>query len=271
MSISERTGEYKKAVIELFDTRIDYHRSALHARVADNLVQLAAPKLGDKVLDLATGTGFVALRVARLVGARGSVVGVDLSSGMLKQAEQAAHDERIDNVKFIQADAENFNYRNERFDLIFCCNALAYMSDIPSALRHWHALLRHGGRIALNCWSEDSYVTGHLLRTVAARHGIHVAVIGRVIATSNRCRNVLSNAGFLQVQVTAEPTAKYFSVEQLESMPESAMKNPLYRIKSKDAGALREVIDEYIAEARSEPVRNAINAEIGAFFVLACK
>jgi hypothetical protein len=142
---------------------------------------------------------------------------------------------------------------------------------IPSALRHWHALLRHGGRIALNCWSENSYVTGHLLRTVAARHGIHVAVIGRVIGTSNRCRNVFSNVGFHRRQVTAEPTAKYFSVEQLESMPESAVKNPLYRIKSKDAGQLREVIDEYIAEARSEPVRNAISADIGAFFVLACK
>lgn len=42
------------------------------------------------------------------------------------------------------------------FDLVVCCNALPYMSDVPAVLRHWHSLLRAGGRLAFNCWVEPT-------------------------------------------------------------------------------------------------------------------
>ena len=60
-----------------------------HARLADRLVRLAAPQPDERVLDIATGTGFVAILAAQLVGERGRVVGVDISAGMLDQAAEA--------------------------------------------------------------------------------------------------------------------------------------------------------------------------------------
>jgi ubiquinone/menaquinone biosynthesis C-methylase UbiE len=76
--------EYKRAIAEHFDARTDYSRSKTHARLANRLVRLAAPQPDERVLDIATGTGFVAILAAQLVGERGTVVGVDISTGMLE-------------------------------------------------------------------------------------------------------------------------------------------------------------------------------------------
>ncbi len=267
---ADRDG-YKKALASLFDARTDYHRSGSHARVAARLVRLAAPQPNEQVLDLATGTGFVAIPAARLVGAQGMVVGVDISAGMLKQAADAVAAASLSHVSLLQADAECLDYPADSFDLIFCCNALPYMSDVPAALRHWHSLLRPGGRLAFNCWAEHSYVTGRLLRIIAARHGIRVDVIGEDTGTPERCRAVLATAGFSRSEVIAEPTAAYFQADQLETILELAVKNPLYGIAPRDAIRLSGLRDEYIAQARTASVRKAIDTEMGAYFVLAYK
>ena len=175
--------EYKRAIAEHFDARTDYSRSKTHARLANRLVRLAAPQPDERVLDIATGTGFVAILAAQLVGERGTVVGVDISTSMLEQATEAIVAAGVGNIELIHADAETLDYSAGSFDLIFCCNALPYMTDVPAALRLWHSLLRPGGRLAFNCWTEESYATGHLLRAIAARHGIRVAVIGQDTGT----------------------------------------------------------------------------------------
>ena len=64
-------AEYKRAIAEHFDARTDYSRSKTHARLANRLVRLAAPQPDERVLDIATGTGFVAILAAQLVGERG--------------------------------------------------------------------------------------------------------------------------------------------------------------------------------------------------------
>ena len=177
----------------------------------------------------------------------------------------------LSNVELMQANAEALDCPASSVDLIVCCNALPYMTDVRAALRHWHALLRPGGRLAFNCWAEHSYVTGHLLRAVAARHGIRVAVIGRDTGTPDRCRGVLADAGFAAPEVVAEPTGTFFSADQLEAALEAAMKNPLYGITLGDATRFNGLRNEYIAEAQSSCLRQDIDAEIGAYFVLARK
>jgi SAM-dependent methyltransferase len=190
---------------------------------------------------------------------------------MMDQAAEAIVAAGVGNVDLIQADAETLDYSAGSFDLIFCCNALPYMTDVPAALRLWHSLLRPGGRLAFNCWADESYATGHLLRAIAARHGIRVAVVGRDTGTPERCRAVLAAAGFVRTEVLAEPTASFFSVDQLAAIPEMAVKNPLYGITPSDAGRLSDLLDAYMTDARSPTVRQCIDVEMGAYFVLTHK
>ena len=271
MVLSKSVDEYKTKIAEIFNARIDYSCSEIHARVADRLVQLAAPQPSEKVLDIATGTGFVAISVARLVGESGKVVGVDISAGMLKQAEQAVSAASLSNIELVLTDAETLDYAAGSFDLICCCNALPYMSNVPAALRHWQSLLRPGGRLAFNCWSEQSYVTGRLLRTFAARYGIHVAVVGHDTGTPERCHAVLAGAGYTLVDVVGESTGKFYAANQLDTALDSAVKNPIYGITQNGAKQLSFLRREYLTEARSPSVWNSINAEVGAYFVLAQK
>jgi ubiquinone/menaquinone biosynthesis C-methylase UbiE len=255
----------------MFDARTDYSRSEIHARLADRLVRLGAPQPNERVLDIATGTGFVAIPAARLVGERGTIIGVDISAGMLDRAAKAVVAAGVGNVDLVQADAEALDYPAGSFDLIFSCNALPYMTDVPAALRHWHSLLRPGGRLAFNCWAEHSYATGHLLRVIAARHGIEVAVIGQDTGTPERCLSILVAVGFVRPEIVVEPTATFFTTNQLEVFRDLALKNPLYGITPSDASRMSGLRDEYIAEARSLAVRKDIDAEVGAYFVLAHK
>jgi ubiquinone/menaquinone biosynthesis C-methylase UbiE len=120
---------YKRAVAEHFDGRTDYSRSEIHRRLADRLIRLAAPQRNERVLDVATGTGFVAIEVAHLVGEHGRVVGVDISPGMLAQAAKAVAAASLGNVELVRADAEALDYPPASFDLVICCNALPYMTN----------------------------------------------------------------------------------------------------------------------------------------------
>ena len=74
--------EYKRAIAENFDACADYGRGKSHARLADRLVRLAAPQPGERVLDIASGTGFVAVLAAQLAGERGAVAWLPPSAGL---------------------------------------------------------------------------------------------------------------------------------------------------------------------------------------------
>lgn len=77
---------YKQRVVKQFDAREEYERgNSFHPALAKRLVDLALPKQGERVLDVASGTGLVAFEAAKYVGETGLVFGVDISSGMLKQ------------------------------------------------------------------------------------------------------------------------------------------------------------------------------------------
>ena len=224
-----------------------------------------------RVLDVATGTGFVSIPAARLTGVQGYVVGVDISTGMLNQAKEAIRAEGLSNIDLVQADAETLNYPTSSFDLITCGNALPYMADVPGVLRRWCALLRPGGRLAFNCWAEDSFATGQLLRNIAAAHGIRIAVIGQDTGTPERCRTILAAAGFERQEFHVEPTATFFSADRLGDVFDSALNNPLYSMSKSDIRLVSDLREEYMVEAQSSSVRESIDAELGAYFVLAYK
>ncbi|MBA4330250.1 MAG: dimethylmenaquinone methyltransferase [Polaromonas sp.] len=118
------------------------------------LLALAALKPGDKVLDVACGTGLVSLQAARDVGPQGRVVGVDLSGQMVEAATRRATGCGLANVDFARMDGEALAMPDEGFDAALCALGLMYMPEPAQALREMRRALRPGGRMAVAVWGE---------------------------------------------------------------------------------------------------------------------
>ena len=126
------------------------------ARAQTKLLACAAPARGERVLDVACGTGLVALDAARAVGPEGCVLGTDISDQMVEAARRRAEGQGLSNVTFKRMDAENLALPDAGFDVAFCALGLMYFPDPLRAVREMRRVLRPGGRLALAVWGERS-------------------------------------------------------------------------------------------------------------------
>ena len=116
----------------------------------------AAPAAGERVLDVACGTGLVAFAAAEAVGPDGRVVGVDLSGQMVHTARRRAQKRSVSNASFARMDAESLELPDASFDVALCSLGLMYMPDPEQAVREMRRVLRPGGRMGLAVWGERS-------------------------------------------------------------------------------------------------------------------
>jgi demethylmenaquinone methyltransferase/2-methoxy-6-polyprenyl-1,4-benzoquinol methylase len=99
---------------------------------------------GARVLDMATGTGAVALKVARVSGAR--VIGADITRPMLIQAQARATEAGVlPRLELVECTAEATPFAGSVFDAVILTYLLRYVSDVPSTLRELARVLRPGG------------------------------------------------------------------------------------------------------------------------------
>jgi ubiquinone/menaquinone biosynthesis C-methylase UbiE len=98
---------------------------------------------GDTVLEVACGTGLVALKVAERAS---KVSGIDISAPMIDEAEKKMREKIIDNVEFFVEDAYSLHFENDIFDTVICNNALHNMKYPQKALSEIKRVLKPGGR-----------------------------------------------------------------------------------------------------------------------------
>ena len=124
------------------------------AAAHDELIARAALTTGERVLDVACGSGLIAFRAAEAVGPRGQVVGVDLSGQMVDTARQRATQHRVRNVRFKRMDAEQLSLPDASFDVALCALGLMYLPDPEQAVREMRRVLRPHGRLVIAVWGE---------------------------------------------------------------------------------------------------------------------
>jgi SAM-dependent methyltransferase len=127
--------------------------AGMQAEVLDR----AAPRAGERVLDVACGTGVLALAAARAVCPTGHVLGVDLSGAMVGEAQRRAQAEGLAHATFVPMDAEQLSLPAASIDLALCSLGLMYLPDPDAALRELHRVLRPGGRAVLAVWGEREH------------------------------------------------------------------------------------------------------------------
>jgi ubiquinone/menaquinone biosynthesis C-methylase UbiE len=118
------------------------------------VVELAHPKPGERVIDIACGTGIVARVAAARVGPSGSVAGVDLNPGMLDVARSVATttSEPSVSIQWHVSSADKLPFPDNSFDIVYCQLGLQFFADRPGALREMRRVLVTEGRLALMVW-----------------------------------------------------------------------------------------------------------------------
>jgi SAM-dependent methyltransferase len=116
------------------------------------VVELAHPSPGERVVDVACGTGIVARIAAARVGPSGSVAAVDLNPGMLNVARSVATNGASASIQWHEASADKLPFPNSSFDIAYCQLGLQFFADRPAALREMHRVLVPEGRLALMVW-----------------------------------------------------------------------------------------------------------------------
>jgi ubiquinone/menaquinone biosynthesis C-methylase UbiE len=125
-----------------------YFVPAIGAPLANDLVEVADLRPGERVLDVACGTGIVARLAAQRVGTNGTVVGLDLNPGMLAVARAATPSGMT--IQWHEANAEKMMLADASFDVVLCQMGLQFMPDKLAALREMHRILAPSGRLILN-------------------------------------------------------------------------------------------------------------------------
>ncbi|HYH71850.1 MAG TPA: methyltransferase domain-containing protein [Nocardioides sp.] len=142
----------------------DYNKiAALTVPVSEHLVDHVGVGPADRVLDVATGTGHVALAAARRSA---EAVGIDYVPALLDVARRRAEAEDLA-VELTEADAEHLPFDDASFDVVMSAIGVMFAADHDAAGRELVRVTRPGGRIGLASWTPEGFVGG-MLRTVGA-------------------------------------------------------------------------------------------------------
>jgi ubiquinone/menaquinone biosynthesis C-methylase UbiE len=161
------------------------------------ILAMARPAPGERVLDIACGSGLVTFRAAALVAPKGAVVGIDISEEMVAMARGLAREKGIANTAFERMDAEELAFDASSFDVALCALGLMYVPDPEKALGEIHRVLRPGGRAACAVWGQRSKCGwAELFPIVDARVHSEVCPMFFRLGTGESLHHAFAGAGF---------------------------------------------------------------------------
>jgi SAM-dependent methyltransferase len=169
------------------------------------LLEYAAPRPGERALDLACGTGSVARHVAPLVGADGKVVALDINPEMLAVG-RALPAPAGATIEWLEGNAVALVLPDGAFDLVLCQQGLQFFSDRAASLREMQRVLTGGGRVALSVWQAlHCHPVYEALLEATARHldsAISDVALSFSLCDAEELRALLNDAGFKRADVT---------------------------------------------------------------------
>ena len=220
---------------------------------APGLVELAGLQQGERVLDLACGTGLVARLAAPAVGTTGRVTGLDINAGMLAAARSLSPPPGAA-ITWVQGNAQAMDLPDTSFDVILCQQGLQFFPDKPAALREMRRVLVPGGRVLMSVWKSAGPYNVAVADALERHAGVETATryrASRVVPDAHALRRLLVDAGFRAVEVRA--SAMTMRLPALESFVLGHLAgNPV-------AGAVAALSDEQRA-ALAKDVKGALDA-----------
>lgn len=180
------------------------------------LVGLAALRPGERVLDVACGTGVVARLAAPQVGPTGKVTGLDFNAGMLATA-RALPPPSGATINWVEGSAVAMDLPDASIDIILCQQGLQFFPDKPAALREMRRVLVPGGRVLLSVWKSAGPYNIAVGEALEKHVGTETATkyrASRVVPDAEDLRCLFLEAGFRAVEV--RPSSRIVRLPSIE-------------------------------------------------------
>ncbi len=204
-------GQVTSNAAEVYD---QFFLPALFAEWPERLLEAARIGPGQEVLDVACGTGVLALAAADRVGPQGSVVGLDINEGMLAVAR--TKDATID---WRHGRAEALPFPDRSFDAVVSQFGLMFFEDRVAAIQEMLRVLRPGGRLAIAVWDSLDNTPGYaavteLLRRLFGNQVAEGLEAPYILGDLQALRTLLDHAGVAAATIeTQRGTARFPSIE----------------------------------------------------------
>jgi ubiquinone/menaquinone biosynthesis C-methylase UbiE len=171
------------------------------------LVEAAAIKTGDRVLDVACGTGVVTRLAASKSGSEGHVVGFDLNAGMLARARDSG--EAPATIDWREGSATEMPFADGSYDLVLCQHGLQFIPDKAAALSEMHRVLAPEGRLLISVWRSIEHCPWQaaIADAIDRNVGSEPAALVRSafsFGDADQLRQVIASAGFRDLQISVE-------------------------------------------------------------------
>jgi ubiquinone/menaquinone biosynthesis C-methylase UbiE len=176
---TERWKELDAASYDGVAEAFDRHSQRLSGRAAARLAELVQVGARDRVLDVGTGTGLLPFHLAASPAAPASILGIDISAGMIETARRRLRDELRDDprVRFERMDAEALTLPDATFDVVLSGFALTHVPRPELAMREIFRVLAPGGRVGIALGSRPPAATGAQIRHAIAEVGRRIEVL----------------------------------------------------------------------------------------------
>jgi ubiquinone/menaquinone biosynthesis C-methylase UbiE len=191
------------------------------------LVDAARLEAGERVLDVACGTGVVTRAAAERVGPTGRIVGVDLNPGMIAVARSLPAPIGA-SIEWLERSALDLRLEDASFDVVLCQQGLQFFPDKAVALQEMRRVLDRGGRLALSVWHSTGLYNSAVGEALARFVGNETAVrfsSSRQAPTAEELQRLAMEASFSDIEVRISrinvhlPRLDKFTLDHLAATP----------------------------------------------------
>jgi ubiquinone/menaquinone biosynthesis C-methylase UbiE len=231
------------------------------------LLQLANIKSGDKIIDIACGTGLVSFPAAEQAGEKGFVMANDISDKMVETGTAIAKEKNLSNISFQRMDAEELDVEDNSYDIALCALGLMYFPDPLKAIKEMYRLLKPGAHAVAAVWGQRKNCGwADVFEIVDRRVASEVCPMFFNLGNEGVLQQYMSVGGFKNISIERINTVLNYSSAE-EACGAAFLGGPVALAYSKFSDdTKKEVNKEYIESIK--PFKNMDSYQIPGEFVV---
>ena len=269
------TDDNKEKITELFDSvanQYDNPAMRFFPYCGDRLITHLRPRPGSKLLDIATGTGAVALPAAQALLPGGRVQAIDLSQNMLDVAAANIKRVGLDNVDYHVMDAARLDFKSNYFDAVSCSFGIFFLADMVAALREWRRVLKPGGRILFTSFAASAFQPlAAVFRRDLQEFGVEIPDSDWMrLSDPSECLDLMAQAGLQDAQLVEEQMGYHLNDSDAwwELVRSSGFRGYLSQIASQQRAAFQQ---QHLANIQQHMNDKGLWLDVAVMFVSAVR